>query len=390
MRVTALALGAAVLAGAFTGTAAGDAPVVLQTVYVSAKATDNAADRSCSSAAYDSITKGVAAVAAGGRVVVCAGTYHEDVSVPKPLTIDGRGNATIDATNLTNGITVTASGVTLTGLIVRNAIGEGILAQNADDTQIVDNVVASNDTGLRLTDPVPNDYPPCHLAVGPDCGESIHLLGSSRAVVRGNVIIDGTGGVLLTDETGPTAHNQIVGNIVANNTTSCGVTLAGHNEHGAPGGVPDPRAGGVFDNAIEHNVIFGNGLQGKTGGAGVQMATPVHGGAVYRNTVSQNIIDGNGHPGVTLHSHETGQYVNDNSVTRNRIGNNNINGDVDFAAKDPERTGIFIGTVDSMSIEVMDNAVNHDEYGIFTSGPVTVAGERENSFWHVAVPVSSN
>jgi hypothetical protein len=69
--------------------------------------------------------------------------------------------------------------------------------------------------------------------------------------------------MLLTDETGPTAHNQIVGNIVANNTTSCGVTLAGHNEHGAPGGVPDPRAGGVFDNAIEHNAIFGNGLQGR-------------------------------------------------------------------------------------------------------------------------------
>jgi hypothetical protein len=390
MRATALALGAAVLASAFTGTAEGHAPVVSQTVYVSTKATDNAADRNCSSAAYDSISKGVAAVAPGGRVVVCDGTYHEKVSIPKPLTIDGRGNATIDATNLTNGITVTASDVTLIGLIVRNAIGEGILVQNADGAEIVDNVVASNNTGLRLADPVPNDYPPCHLQVGPDCGESIHLLGSSHAIVRGNIITDGTGGVLLTDETGPTAHNQIVGNIVANNTTSCGVTLAGHNEHGAPGGVPDPRAGGVFDNAIEHNAIFGNGVQGKTGGAGVQMATPVHGGAVYRNTVSQNIIDDNGHPGVTLHSHETGQYVNGNSVTRNRIGNNNINGDADFADKDPGRTGIFIGTVGSMSIEIEDNAINRDQYGIFTSGPVTVTGEHENSFSNVAVPVSSN
>ncbi|MCH6166371.1 right-handed parallel beta-helix repeat-containing protein [Pseudonocardia alaniniphila] len=390
MRAIALALGAAILASALMATPGGHASVAMQTVYVSTTATDNAAGRNCSSAAYDSIGKGVAAVAAGGRVVVCDGIYHEGVSVQKALTIIGRGNATIDATNMINGITVTASDVTLTGLIVRNAVGEGILVRNADRAEIADNVVAGNDTGLRLTDPVPNDYPPCHLPVGPDCGASIHLLGSSHAVVRGNIITDGTGGVLLSDETGPTAHNRIVGNIVADNTTSCGVTLAGHNERGAPGGVPDPRVGGVFDNIVEHNAIFRNGLQGKTGGAGVQMATPVPGGAVYRNIVSQNIIDNNGHPGVTLHSHETGQYMNGNSVTRNRIGSNNVNGDVDFTAKDPSRTGIFIGTVDSMYIEVTDNAVNRDQYGIFTSGPVTVDGEHENSFSNVVVAVSRN
>jgi hypothetical protein len=61
---------------------------------------------------------------------------------------------------------------------------------------------------------------------------------------------DNTGGILLSDETGPTAHNRITANVVADNLSDCGITVAGHNPAAAPGGVPAPKAAGVYANVI--------------------------------------------------------------------------------------------------------------------------------------------
>jgi parallel beta-helix repeat protein len=341
---------------------------------------------------FTSINAAVAAVADGGTVIVRGGTYHEDVTVAKPLTIKGQQNATIDASQLINGIKITATHVTVSGFTVQNAVGEGILLQNASYATVLSNNVLNNDTGVRVKDPVPTDYPFCQPLGGEtrnDCGEGIHLVGSSHNVIQGNTITGNAGGINLSDETGPTSDNLITGNRSVNNTTDCGIVLAGHNPNAAPNGVPAPTVAGVFGNTVTKNVITGNGLQG-TGGAGVQMATGFPGGAVYDNTVTLNDISGNGHSGVTLHSHVPGQDLNGNVVTGNRIGVNNLNGDGDFAAQDPETTGVLVGTVAPVSITVRDNVISGDHFGIFTAGPVTATGEQQNTFQGDAVPVSTN
>lgn len=340
---------------------------------------------------FGSVNQAIAAVATGGTVVVEKGTYHEDVAVTKSVKIEGQRGATIDATNLINGVKVTATDVTISGLTVQNAVGEGILLQNTDSVTVVGNNVHTNDAGVRLVDPVANTYPFCQPLGGManDCGENIHLVGSSHNVIQGNTVTDGAGGILLSDETGPTSHNVISGNVVADNHTACGVVLAGHNPAAAPGGTPAPTVAGVFDNTVISNSISGNGLQGG-GGAGVQLATALPGGAVYQNTVTLNAINGNGHSGVTLHSHATGQYLNGNVVTANRIGTNNLNGDKDFTPQDLQTTGIFVGTVAPVSITVRDNVISDDGTGIFTVGPVTATGEQNNLFLHDEVSVSTN
>lgn len=370
-------------------TAAQAAPPAPHTVFVSTHAPD-AADGD-HGPVFGSINSAVAAVAAGGTVVVESGTYPEDVAVTKPLTLKGVGHATIDASHLINGIKITASHVKVSGFTVEEAIGEGILLENSDFSTVTGNRVHSNNTGARLKDPVPTDYAFCQpLAAGPnDCGEGIHLLGSSHNVIQGNNVFDNAGGILLTDETGPTSHNLISGNRAADNHTACGIVLAGHNPKAAPGGVPAPTAAGIFANTVIKNVITDNGLQAK-GGAGVQLATGLPGGAVYDNTVSRNDITGNGHAGVTLHSHAPGQDLNGNVVTGNRIGTNNLNGDNDFAAKDPETTGVFIGTAAPVSITIRDNVISRNHFGIFTTGPVTATGEHQNIFHADAVAVSTN
>ncbi|WP_405585352.1 nitrous oxide reductase family maturation protein NosD [Streptomyces sp. NBC_01190] len=387
MKATAWAVGiAAVAAGPFIGMTAAQAAPTPHTVYVAGHGQSTKAGP-----VFSSINQAIGAVATGGTVVVEKGTYHEDVAVTKAVRIEGQRGATVDATNLINGVKVTAPDVTVSGLTVENAVGEGILLQNTSSVTVVGNNVHTNDTGVRLVDPVANTYPFCQPqgAMANDCGENIHLVGSSHNVVQGNTVTDGAGGILLSDETGPTSHNLISGNNVADNHTACGVVLAGHNPAAAPGGTPAPTVAGVFGNTVIGNSISGNGLQGG-GGAGVQLATGLPGGAVYQNTVTLNAINGNGHSGVTLHSHAPGQYLNGNVVTANQIGTNNLNGDKDFTPQDNATTGIFVGTAAPVSITVRDNVISNDKVGIFTTGPVTATGERGNVFLRDAVSISTN
>jgi parallel beta-helix repeat protein len=379
-----LAVGGIAVAGPVIAAATAQAKAS-NTVYVSTHASGHATGKNCGSAAYHSISAATAAVAGGGTVVVCGGTYHENVTVTKPLTLEGR-SATIDATNLTNGVTVTASRATVGGFTVKNAIGEGILVNKADAVTLQNNVVTHNDLGGLPVNPVPNSYAQCQAQGGVpgDCGEGIHLMGSSHSTVRNNVSTGNSGGILVSDETAPSAHNRISGNVVTRNTYACGITVVGHNPAAAPGGKPAPSVAGVYDNDVTGNTITDNGTQSE--GAGVVLATGLPGGAAYDNTIEGNHISGNGLSGVTLHSHVAGQYLNGNVVRGNLIGTNNLNGDKDFPAPfDTETTGVLAATVDPLTLTVTGNTISKNHYGIWTTGPVTLKGQ--NHFTGVTVPV---
>jgi parallel beta-helix repeat protein len=359
------------------------------TVYVSAHGTASARDANCGSAAYKSIGTAVSAIAPGGTVVVCGGTYHEDVAVAKPLSLVGRSHTVIDATGHNNGILVTAPHVTVSGFKVTSAIGEGILVSSAGHVTIAGNVVTHNDLGGLPVNPVPNTYAECKAQGGipGDCGEGIHIMGSSYSTVENNVSTGNSGGILVSDETGPAAHNYIAGNVVTGNLLDCGITVVGHNPKAAPGGVPAPRTAGVYANDIAGNSISGNGTKGN--GAGVVLATGLPGGAVYDNTVQGNSINGNGMSGVTVHSHVPGEFLNGNVITGNVIGTNNLVGDSDFAPHvDKQTTGVLAATVSPLSIKVSGNVISGDHFGIWTTGPVTVQNSRDNVFAGDTVPVA--
>ena len=323
-----LLVGAAGLAAGVVPAAAAMSP---HTVYVAPHGTAQAADVSCQSAAFDTIQSAVAAVAPGGTVHVCGGTYREDVALSKPVALLGQRHAVINAAGKVNGVLVTAPYVLVTGFTVTGATGEGILVDAASHVTIEGNIVTANDRGGIPAGPVPNSYPACQAAGGVpgDCGEGIHLMGSSYSTVAANVVTGNTGGILLSDETGPTAHNRIIANVSAGNLFDCGITVVGHNPKAAPGGVPAPSVARVYDNHVAGNSTQGHGIKGE--GAGVVLATALPGGAVYGNTVEHNTINGNGLSGVTVHSHVTGQFMNGNVVTENLIGVNNLGGDKDFA-----------------------------------------------------------
>jgi nitrous oxidase accessory protein NosD len=323
------------------------------------------------------------AVAKAGRhdtVRVARGTYAESVTITKDIALVGAGRPLIDARGLTNGILITgggARGAVVDGFTVENAVQEGILALRTSRVTITDNVVRFNDMGALVAHPTGE----C-LAKGAapgDCGEGLHLMTVNHATVTRNLVEDNNGGILLSDEYGPTEANLVAHNRALNNPYACGITLAGHNVHAVAGGRPTPHRGGVYGNRILDNTANGNGNKGQ--GGGILLGAGAPGSGVYSNLIEGNVANGNGLGGFTLHDHVAGQDFNGNQIIDNSFGHDALHGYASGAPGDvdpgiTQTTGIIIfsdvtklrGTV------VRGNRLSGEYYGIWTMNVPRIKG----------------
>jgi Protein of unknown function (DUF1565) len=399
---------------ALAGTASADtASHGRHVLYVSQRAKPWNKDRSCGSAAFRTIGSAVAAAPAGGTVIVCRGTYHEQVVISKPLSLVGQ-KAIIDETGVTPtfqvtlpsigtqtiyaAVVVVSSRVTLTGFTVRNAEGEGVLAAGLGHTiynvVISHNAVVNNDLGFGT----PPKSPYFQCASGGDCGEGVHFAGNiASSAIRDNLVANNSGGTLLSDDVGPDHNNVVEGNVVTGNVEDCGITVPGHNPNALNAeGVPQPQVAGVYDNVIKNNVVTGNGTTGE--GAGVLFANATAGTASYDNLVEGNYISGNGLSGVTMHAHIVGpgqfEDLSGNVIVNNIIGQNNLTGDTldgPPGPSDPVTTGVLVysgGT--PVTVKIARNYIFDNAIGIWLSKVVTASGLGTNTFSNVTTPISAN
>ena len=337
--------------------AAAPALALPSTVYVSPTGSVLNADTSCLTAKYKLINVAMLAVASGGTVTVCPGTYTEDAVALKPLTLQGQGAAIIDATAKLNGVSVLASDVTVRDLTVKNATGNGI-AVLGNRARILDNTSDNNgDTGISFN------------------GSS-----SSRAI--GNTTQYNTaGGINLEDDAGATSGITVVGNNASDNPGGCGIIMASHT------------GDGVFGNVIRDNEADGNGTDPASSGSGILMATQVPGGAVYNNLVDGNFVSGNGLAGVTVHGHLAGLDLNGNAVVNNFIGTNNLDGDpVGLAppgvnVPDPWTTGVLVASSSPLTITVANNTISDNHVGVWRTSKVKITGINTNTYIKVLIPV---
>jgi parallel beta-helix repeat protein len=282
---------------------------------------------------YHTIGAAIAAAKAGDTIQVASGTYREDAHITKALSLigAGAGQTTINAAGLDNGVFIdgTASAgkpnvlkeITVTGFTVENAKFEGILITNASYVNVWRNIVIGNDLALDIkTDTCPT-LPPFETEEGLDCGEGIHLSGVDHSTVAGNTVEKNSGGILISDDTGPTDSNVIHDNNVQDNPFDCGITLASH----PPASITHATVPfGVFSNTIAHNLSNRNGLAIAGAGAGVGLFAPAPLNQTYSNVVVGNTLTNNGLPGVAMHNHVPSQNIklDDNVVTGNYIAGN--------------------------------------------------------------------
>jgi hypothetical protein len=378
MRVARLCIfTVAILAFAATSSAA--------TRHVSVSGTDTG---DCIAKSCRTITYAASIAAPGDTIKVAPGTYKEDVSINKRLTIVGSNTLDashpeppsqrriLDAAGLDNGFVIAgagAAGTVVRGFTVENAGREGILATQTSNLKFVGNVLQNNDAYGPNSEQCPPTEPD-------DCGEALHLNSVSYTLASGNLVENNVGGILLTDEDGPNHGNVIVKNKVVHNDEDCGITLASHYFN--PTITAPPDEGGVYDNYVLANTANSNGAAG----IGVFAGPP--GAAAYRNYVIGNVANDNGLPGVAIHSHTPNQYVNDNVVEFNSVSENGPDEDVNV----PDPTGIivFSAVVPIPRTTVAFNYISKEHYGIYTQNAVQVNGLHTNRFRSVDIPISQH
>jgi len=352
-------------------------------LYVSPSGND--ANACAKAAPCKTIGHAVSVAGNGATVVVLSGTYAEQVTISKRLTLVGKGGATIDATGQTNGIVISGAGAShaaVSGFVVEHATQEGILATQTAHVTIAGNTVKDNDLGAFGPNPTGECAP--QGEVPGDCGEGLHLQSTAHVKVVGNLVTGNTGGILLTDELGPTKHNLVLHNKVLDNLFDCGITVAGHNPNAVQNGVRKPRVAGIYANVIAFNKSDGNGVRGE--GAGILLAGAGPGTGVYRNLVKHNEASGNNLAGITLHSHAPGDDLNDNRFVGNRVSNDALGGDPDAGVTDTTGILIFSAVTPLRGIVVRGNVISDVHFGIWTRN-VPAIPANANTFVNVAVPL---
>jgi parallel beta-helix repeat protein len=382
------------------------------TLFVSPQGSSTNSGWSCDDATFTSINAAVTAAPTGGTVVVCEGTYAEDVLVTKALTLTG-SDATIDATGLEDGIQVVASNVRVDGFTAENANGEGVLvgvdaltdagllpaAGPVLSDVTIENVSAiNNNKGFNGTETPNCKYPG-------DCGGGIHLNVTTHSVVKDSTVTGNSDGVLLTDDYGPSSYNLVEGNVVNDNLSECGIVLPSHNM-GAVTFDPttfqvtavNPTVGGVYGNVVRDNIADDNGTNkapaqfgGGGSGSGIGLFGSGPGSAVYDNVIVDNEASGNGLAGLAMHAHlPGGEDIDGNVIAHNDFGTNNVGGDSYDGPPGPsdfQTTGIAIYSAVPAHMVISHNQVHDDSIGIWLSTTITAQGLDHNHYDNVTTPV---
>jgi parallel beta-helix repeat protein len=349
------------------------------------------------------ISAAVTAAAPGDTIRVAQGTYKEQVTITKALALkaDEFAQPIIDATGLPNGILIDGMSaaplagvrkVSVSGFKIHNANFEGILIVNGTDVTIADNHVLDNNKALNVGAAMCPGIPGFETNEQMDCGEGIHLMGTDHSAILHNEVNDNSGGILTTDETGPSRENLISNNYVHDNPYACGITMASHPP--ATKVIPTAKLPfGIFHTTVANNESAHNGLGAPGAGAGVGIFAAGPGNTSTGNVIINNKLHDNGLPGVTMHNHGSAPSpappvnLNDNAIIGNTIAGNAA--DTEDAAT-PGPTGINLySTAPVYGTLILQNIFEDEAVDIAFKAPVGTVNAHFNDFDTVRIGVDN-
>ena len=236
----------------------------------------------CKKADFTTIQSAVTAASTGATILVCAGTYHESVTITKnDLRIRAKGApgaVVLDgmAQTLTAGFYIqNASGILIKGFRIQNFHEAGILLDNGDGNRIRKNVTTgAHHDGIELRlgssgNRIEHNRSVDNLASNA-CGIQIRDAGSTSNVIRHNVSINNNWGIRvgLAATGNAVFHNRSINNRafgILNFAGANGTSIKANRVFGNPTGISVQVSSGV---TVALNHAFGNTLDLQWDGAG--------------------------------------------------------------------------------------------------------------------------
>ena len=236
----------------------------------------------CKKADFTTIQAAVDAASPGAKILVCAGTYQESVTItkndlrirakgaPGTVILDGMAQTLLAGFYIQN-----ASGNLISGFKIQNFHEASILLDNGDGNRIRKNVATgAHHDGIELRlgssgNRIDHNRVIDNLAANA-CGIQIRDAGSTGNIVRHNVSRNNNWGVRVGfAATGNVVfHNRSINNRafgILNFTGANGTSIRGNRVFGSPIGISILQSTGV---TVARNHAFGNTLDLQWDGTG--------------------------------------------------------------------------------------------------------------------------
>ena len=261
------------------------------------------------SADYHTIQEAINAASDGDTIIVCSGTYIENVIVNKRLTIKGIDYPVIDGNEARSTVTITADMVILQGFNVTNCgysgepFGGGIELTCAENCIITDNNLYDNKrNGISLTN---SDY----------------------NTIKNNTCVNNEDGIRLWSQSPMTSSNNAVYNNTCFRNLHYGIELWSYIYETTT----------TNDNNITNNDCSSNQWGG------------IYVGKSVNGTLSENTCSHNGEMGIFLDGrHMTTKNI---TVTNNLVSNNNY--------------GIYLWGTGLEANTIAGNTIENNDYGVY-------------------------
>lgn len=174
------------------------------------------------SVAMQTLQERIDAAAPGSTVVVPAGHYRGNLVIPRPLTLQGQGEAVLDGEEHGDVIRVQAADVTLQGLSIINSgknlteMNAGIFAERqAHNLRVLNNRFDNNAFGIwldacRAPQVIGNRIHGAPSIRSQDRGNGVHLYAVHEGLVKDNEIWETRDGIYIDTS----QHNRLEGNVM--------------------------------------------------------------------------------------------------------------------------------------------------------------------------------
>jgi parallel beta-helix repeat protein len=349
---------------------------------------------------YPTIQEAINAAAPGDTILVAAGTYFENVSVNKTVSLVGENRETtiIDAKGNATVIRVRADGVVIEGFTLRNSTSYNyewgdiacINVVGYNHTTVRNNIIRDNNEYGVLFYRSNNNIVTGNNITNNGWG-GIYSEGSSNNVISGNVVADNGGEGIEFEYTYPDfiypVNNTIVENTIMNNSGN-GVFFLLSYDNTVSNNRLDSNMGGIYVMG-GFNVFSANNIT-NSGSPGIEIyysnnsvfTGNIIEGGVEAFSSSDNVISDNdlcyGEYGVEFSSSsnntltDNGIYYNDYGIYIETAHNNSISNNWIF-----DNTWDGINFYDAYNCTIIGNDVSlNNEYGVYlySSGNNTIIG----------------